>query len=184
MVRVGPGVEWPGHPHGDPRMSVTVYLGLGANLGDRAAAIVGAVARLEAAGLVHDLVLSPLYETDAVADQPQPPYLNAVARALTDLPAPALLAGCLAVEAALGRVRPAGVDKAPRVIDIDLLLYGEAVLDLVEDGVALRVPHPAMLQRPFVLIPLADVARPGLVHPGTGQPLVVAAPSPGVRRRP
>jgi len=165
-------------------MSVTVYLGLGANLGDRAAAIAAAVARLQAAGLVHDVVLSPLYETDAVADEPQPPYLNAVARARTEAPAPVLLAGCLAVEAALGRVRPPGAGKAPRIIDIDLLLYGEAVLDLVTGGVALRVPHPAMLQRLFVLIPLADVAPPGLIHPETGQPLDTAAPAPGVRRHP
>jgi len=165
-------------------MSVTVYLGLGANLGDRAATIASAVVRLQAAGLVHDVVMSPLYETDAVADGPQPPYLNAVARALTAVPAPALLAGCLAVESALGRVRPIGAGKAPRVIDIDLLLYGQAVLDVVEQGVAVRVPHPAMLQRPFVLIPLADVAAPGLVHPQTGQPLVAAAPAPGVRRHP
>jgi len=163
-------------------MSETVYLGLGANLGDRALAIASAVARLQQAGLVHDVVLSPLYETDAVADQPQPPYLNAVARAVTEAAAPTLLAGCLAVEAALGRVRPAGAEKAPRLIDIDLLLYGQAVLDLVQDGLGLRVPHPAMLQRPFVLIPLADVALPGLVHPLSGQSLVTAGPSAGVRR--
>jgi len=164
-------------------MSVTVYLGLGANLGDRAAAIAAAVARLRAAGLLRDVALSPLYETDAVAAEPQPPYLNAVARGMTEASAPALLAGCLAVEAELGRVRPAGAVKAPRVIDVDLLLYGDAVIDVVEGGVAVRVPHPAMLQRPFVLIPLADVAAPGLAHPETGQPLGTAAPAPGVRRR-
>jgi len=163
-------------------MSETVYLGLGANLGDRAAAIADAVVRLQRAGLVHDVALSPLYETDAVADHPQPPYLNAVARAVTGSPAPTLLAGCLAVEAALGRVRPAGAEKAPRLIDIDLLLYGQAVLDLVQEGLSLHVPHPAMLQRPFVLIPLADVALPGLVHPRTGQALTAANPSAGVRR--
>lgn len=163
-------------------MSVTVYLGLGANLGDRAANIAAAVARLQAAALIHDVKLSPLYETEAVADEPQPPYLNAVARGLTEAAAPALLAGCLAVEMELGRVRPAGAVKAPRIIDIDLLLYGEAIIDLVEAGVAVRVPHPAMLQRPFVLIPLADVAAPGLAHPATKQALTVAAPSPEVRR--
>ena len=165
-------------------MSVTVYLGLGANLGDRAANIAAAVARLGATRLLRGAVLSPLYETDAVADQPQPPYLNAVVRGTTEAPAPTLLAGCLAIESELGRVRPAGTDKAPRIIDIDLLLYGQAVVDAVEAGVAVRVPHPAMLQRPFVLIPLADVAEPGLVHPRTGQPLTAAAPSTGVRRHP
>ena len=165
-------------------MSVTVYLGLGANLGDRAATIAAAGARLQQAGLLREVALSPLYETDAVADEPQPPYLNAVARGETDASAPALLAGCLAIEAQLGRVRPAGAPKAPRVIDLDLLLYGAAVIDGVEAGVAVRVPHPAMLQRPFVLIPLADVAAPGLTHPQTGQTLTVAAPAPGVRRWP
>lgn len=165
-------------------MSVTVYLGLGANLGNRPAAIAAAVARLQQQGLVRDLALSPLYETDAVADEPQPPYLNAVARGVTALSAPALLAGCLTVEAELGRVRPLGISKAPRVIDIDLLLYGDVIIDAVARGVAVRVPHPAMLERPFVLIPLADVATPGLVHPVTGQPLTTAAPSPGVRRLP
>lgn len=163
-------------------MSVTVYLGLGANLGERAVVIAAAVTRLRGVGLIRDVAVSPLYETDAVADDPQPPYLNAVARGVTDASAPTLLAGCLAVEAALGRVRPAGAGKAPRVIDIDLLLYGDATLDVVEGGVALCVPHPAMLQRPFVLIPLADVAQPGLRHPVTRQSLAAAAPSTGVRR--
>lgn len=163
-------------------MSVTVYLALGANLGDRAAAIAAAVARLQAEGLVRDVAVSPLYETDAVAAEPQPPYLNAVARGRTDVPPVRLMAGCLAVEAALGRVRPAGAGKAPRTIDIDLLLYGDTVADVTEDDARVCVPHPAMLERPFVLIPLADVALPGLLHPVTGQPLGTAVPSPGVRR--
>src|SRR3569623_1266891 len=94
-------------------MSVTGHLGLGANLGDRAAAIAAAVARLQGAGLIRDVVVSPLYQTDAVAAEPQPPYLNAVARAVTEVPAPALMAGCLAVEAALGRAPPARGSAAP-----------------------------------------------------------------------
>lgn len=155
-----------------------VYLGLGSNLGDRAAQLASAARRLTADGVLRDLALSPLYETDAVADEPQPPYLNAVARGVTGLDAPELLARCLRLEGELGRVRPAGAAKASRSIDIDLLLFGDAI---IQEGPALVVPHPALLERPFVRVPLADVALPGLVHPVTGEALDVAAPSPSVR---
>jgi 2-amino-4-hydroxy-6-hydroxymethyldihydropteridine diphosphokinase len=156
----------------------TAYLALGANLGDRAATIDAALARLEAAG-VHVAARSPLYETDAVAADAQPPYLNAAARVETSLPADALLATCLAVEAALGRVRPSGRRHAARLIDVDILLYGDAVIDRPP---ALVVPHPHMLERAFVRIPLADVALPGLVHPITGDALDSAAPDAAVTR--
>jgi 2-amino-4-hydroxy-6-hydroxymethyldihydropteridine diphosphokinase len=156
----------------------TAYLALGANLGDRAAAIDAALARLDAAG-VRVVARSPLYETDPVTPDPQPLYLNAAARVETSHPAQALLATCLAVEAALGRVRPAGRHAAARVIDVDLLLYGDAVID---QPPALFVPHPRLLERPFVRIPLADVALPGLTHPVTGDALDSAAPDPSVRR--
>lgn len=156
----------------------TAYLALGANLGDRAAAIDAALARLDGAG-VRVVARSPLYETDAVAPDPQPRYLNAAARVETSQPADALLATCLAVEAALGRVRPPGRHAAPRVIDVDLLLHGDAIIDRPP---TLLVPHPRMLERPFVRIPLADVALPGLVHPITGEALDSAAPDPSVRR--
>jgi 23S rRNA (cytidine1920-2'-O)/16S rRNA (cytidine1409-2'-O)-methyltransferase len=156
-----------------------VYLGLGSNLGDRAAQLASAARRLAADGALRDVTLSPLYETDAVAEEPQPPYLNAVVRGVTDLDAAALLARCLRLEGELGRVRPVGVAKAARSIDIDLLLFGDAI---IQNGPALVVPHPALLGRSFVRVPLADVARPGLVHPVTGEALDVAAPSPSVRR--
>jgi len=155
----------------------TAYLALGANLGDRAAAIDAALARLGDAG-VRVVARSPLYETDAVAPDPQPLYLNAVARVETSQPAEAVLATCLAVEAELGRVRPPGRQAAPRVIDVDLLLYGDAVIDRPP---TLIVPHPRMLERAFVRIPLADVAVAGLVHPLTGVALDSAAPDPSVR---
>ena len=158
----------------------TAYLGLGANLGDRRAAIARALEALDAAG-VRIAVRSPLYEADAVAPDPQPPYLNAAARVETVLTARALLAACLEVERALGRVRPPGRPAAARTIDVDLLLHGDAVIDQPPD---LVVPHPRLLQRAFVRIPLADVALPGLVHPVTREPLDHAAPSPSVRRLP
>jgi 2-amino-4-hydroxy-6-hydroxymethyldihydropteridine diphosphokinase len=155
----------------------TVYLAFGSNLGDRAGTIARAIDRL-AAGGVAPLQRSPLYETDAVTPDPQPPYLNAVVRAETALSAQALLALCLEVEHALGRRRPSDRAQAPREIDIDLLLYGVAV---IADPPSLLVPHPRLLERPFVRIPLADVAPPGLRHPLTGTPLGHAASDPAVR---
>src|SRR5947208_16645536 len=103
------------------------YLAFGANLGDRAASIAAALARLPAAG-VTVRACSALYETDAVAPDPQPAYMNAAARVENHLTAPALLAACLAIEAALGRVRSPGRQQEPRVIDHDLLLDGQPVL--------------------------------------------------------
>jgi 2-amino-4-hydroxy-6-hydroxymethyldihydropteridine diphosphokinase len=156
----------------------TVYLALGANLGDRQAAIAAAASRLAAAGVTVE-ALSPLYETDAVTPDPQPLYLNAAARVRTVLPPRELLAVCLEVERALGRVRPPDRPLAARTLDIDLLLYGETIVD---ESPTIVVPHPRLLERPFVRIPLADVAERGLVHPITREPLDRAAPSPAVRR--
>ncbi len=158
--------------------AVTAYLGLGANLGDRAATIADALARLETAG-VRVVARSPLYETDPVTADPQPLYLNGAARVETTLPADELLALCLAVERALGRERaPGALAPAPRPIDLDLLLYGDAILERP----TLVVPHPRLLERAFVRIPLADVAMPGLRHPVTGDALERAPAHPGVRR--
>jgi 2-amino-4-hydroxy-6-hydroxymethyldihydropteridine diphosphokinase len=153
------------------------YLGLGANLGDRRVAIDRAFDALQASG-VRVTARSPFYETDPVAPDPQPLYLNAAARVDTALSPRALLAACLDVERALGRVRAPGQPAAARVIDVDVLLYGDAVIDEAPD---LVVPHPRLLERAFVRIPLADVAVPGLVHPITREALDRAAPSPAVR---
>jgi 2-amino-4-hydroxy-6-hydroxymethyldihydropteridine diphosphokinase len=156
----------------------TAYLGLGSNLDDRAALIDAALVLLEAAG-AHVAARSPLYETDAVTPDPQPLFLNAAARVETALAPEALLAACLATERALGRVRPAGRTQAPRTIDVDLLLYGEAA---IARPPALLVPHPRLLERPFVRVPLADVAAPGLRHPVTGEALDRAEADAAVRR--
>ena len=162
----------------DEPHSATVYLALGANLGDRRRQIDDAIAHLDGAG-VAIAARSATYETDAVSDEPQPPYLNAIVRATTALLPEALLALCLDIERQLGRVRPPGRDKASRTLDIDVLLYGARVIDTP----ALTVPHPAMLERAFVRIPLADVAAPGLRHPVSGDALDRAAPSASVRLR-
>ena len=124
---------------------------------------------------------SPLYETDAVAPDPQPHYLNAAARVETALTARALLAACLDVERAFGRVRAPRPPAAARTIDVDLLLDGDAVIDQPPD---LVVPHPRLLERAFVRIPLADVALPGLVHPVTRRALDHTLPALSVRLLP
>jgi 2-amino-4-hydroxy-6-hydroxymethyldihydropteridine diphosphokinase len=157
---------------------VIAYLAFGSNLGNRSALISQALVGLSDAGVAIE-ACSPLYETDAVAPDPQPTYLNAAARVATPLAARALLGVCLAVEIQLGRSRPPARAPAPREIDVDLLLYGDAIIDEPPD---LIVPHPRLLERPFARIPLADVARPGLRHPLTGDRLDVARPDVSVRR--
>ncbi|MEX0786192.1 MAG: 2-amino-4-hydroxy-6-hydroxymethyldihydropteridine diphosphokinase [Dehalococcoidia bacterium] len=137
-----------------------VYLGLGANLGDRQRNLAMALRRLEP--LVRIEAVSSLYETDPVGPQDQPPFLNAVCRAITGLPPRGLLRHIEEVERDIGRRR--GERWGPRPIDIDLLLYGDLVLD--EGG--LRVPHPELQERAFVLAPLAELA-PELAHPALGR---------------
>jgi 2-amino-4-hydroxy-6-hydroxymethyldihydropteridine diphosphokinase len=158
----------------------TAYLGLGANLGNRGRTMERALDELAALG-VHIVARSPFYETDPVTPDVQPLYLNAVVRVETSLSARALLYLCLDVERALGRVRLPGRPAAARPIDLDILLYGDAIVDEPPD---LVVPHPRLLERAFVRIPLADVARPGLIHPVTGAALDRASPARSVRRAP
>jgi 2-amino-4-hydroxy-6-hydroxymethyldihydropteridine diphosphokinase len=142
---------------------MVAYLGLGSNLGDRQAEIVGAVVALNKLGCVE--AVSGLYETLPEGGVAQPKYVNAVVRMQTSLSPQALLAACLDIERSQGRVRPAGGEKVARTIDIDLLLYDSQAID--EPG--LQVPHPRLLVRAFVRIPLADAALPGLRHPLTGE---------------
>lgn len=137
------------------------FIGLGGNLGDRAAMIAAAVERLDDADGVRVVRVAPVIETDPVGPPGQGKYLNTVACVETGLSARELLDACLAVEDALGRER--GERWGPRVIDLDLLLFGDAVID--EPG--LTVPHPEMHRRRFVLDPLHAVA-PEARHPLLG----------------
>ncbi len=142
--------------------TLTAYLGLGANLGERRSQLQGARAALGASDGVRVTAASPLYETEPVGGPAgQPSYLNAVLQVETTLDCRDLLSLCLAVEARFGRRReePWG----PRTLDIDLLLCGAEVID--EPG--LVVPHPRLHQRRFVLAPLAVLA-PQLRHPVLG----------------
>jgi 2-amino-4-hydroxy-6-hydroxymethyldihydropteridine diphosphokinase len=138
------------------------YVGLGANLGEREATIRRALALLNGERGVEVVAVSTLRETDPVGFVDQPRFVNGVAAIETELRPRDVLDRLLAVERALGRTRE-GPRWGPRKIDLDLLLYGDEVVD--EPG--LRVPHPRLAERRFALEPLAEL-DPGLVVPGAG----------------
>jgi 2-amino-4-hydroxy-6-hydroxymethyldihydropteridine diphosphokinase len=157
---------------------VPVLFALGTNLGDRAANLRRAVAWLRRETSVD--AVSAVYETAPMYDTDQPAFLNMCVAARTGLAPEALLARLKAAEAEIGRVpsRPNG----PRLIDLDLLLYGDRVVDRPD----LAVPHPRMAERGFVLAPAADVAA-GWMHPVEGRSvaelLQALGPLVGVVRR-
>jgi 2-amino-4-hydroxy-6-hydroxymethyldihydropteridine diphosphokinase len=138
----------------------TAYIGLGSNLGETSATLHSALAALGRLPRTELVTRSRLYRS-APVDAAGPDYLNAVAALCTRLDAFELLAQLQSIEHAHGRQRP--FRNAPRSLDLDLLLYADQVIDTP----ALRVPHPRMHERAFVLRPLADIA-PQLVIPGRG----------------
>lgn len=142
-----------------PANLTSVYIALGANLGDRRANLAAAVARLAPGVLVERV--SSLYETEPAYVLDQPRFLNAALCGQSALEPYALLALLKRIERELGRT--GGVRFGPRVVDLDLLVYGDVRLDSAE----LTLPHPRMAERPFVLVPLAEIA-PALVPPGWG----------------
>ena len=155
----------------------TAYLSLGSNLGDRAANLDAAIAKLGEIGSVAER--SSNYETEPVEVTDQPWFLNCVVEFETELEPIQLITAVLKIERSMGRTRTR--DKGPRSIDIDILLYGDRVLDIA----GLTIPHPAMHVRRFVLEPLAEIA-PEVRHPVFKQPvreLLAAQPAqPQVRR--
>ncbi len=131
---------------------VRAYLGLGGNIGERAACIAEAIEHLDATPGVAVTARSQLIETAPWGDTDQAAFLNAAVAIDTTLAPRDLLEAILAIELAMGRVRSR--KWGPRIIDIDILLYGEETID--EDG--LTVPHPHLTERDFVLRPLAEIA--------------------------
>ena len=137
-----------------------VAIALGSNVGDRHATLRGAVAALQS--VITDLRVSSFLETPYIGDEVQPAVLNGAAVGRTALAPHPLLENLLRIEQSFGRTRPYG--GAPRTLDLDLILYGDAVID--EPG--LIVPHPRFRERRFVLEPLAAIAA-GWRDPVTGR---------------
>lgn len=129
-----------------------MFLGLGTNTGDRGGNLRLAAARLSQT--LSDLRLSPVYETNPLEYEEQPPFLNACAAGLTDRAPRELLVVLQEIEAEAGRNRADEIRKGPRPLDIDILLYGTRVLER-ED---LILPHPRLTERAFALRPLLDLA--------------------------
>jgi 2-amino-4-hydroxy-6-hydroxymethyldihydropteridine diphosphokinase len=143
----------------------TVYLALGSNLGNREGYLRRAIAALPPSGVQVQRV-SSIYETEPVDFLNQPWFLNCVLEAETTLEPPALLEALRSIESQLGSQKKFA--KGPRKIDLDILLYGYETIATPE----LQVPHPRMLERRFVLTPLAELA-PELKHPAWEAPAAV-----------
>ena len=136
---------------------ITIYIALGTNIGEREDNLLQALRLLPESG-VHIRRVSSIYETEPVDYLDQEWFLNAVLEGETELDALDLLSALRVIEARMGSKK--AFAKGPRKIDLDILLYGNETIDTPE----LQVPHPRMLERKFVLIPLAEIA-PGLRHP-------------------
>lgn len=137
-------------------MHKIVYLSLGSNVGERAANLVSAIEGLGAFGRVERV--SSFYETEPVEYAAQPWFLNCAVKLETEKMPKQLLAGILGIEQKMGRRRTQ--KKGPRTIDIDIVLFGNSIIDTK----GLTIPHPAMQERRFVLEPLTEIA-PELHHP-------------------
>ncbi len=143
---------------------VIAFVGLGGNLGDAVATLRSAVQALSGLPQTRLLQASNLYRTPAWGLQQQPDFINGVAMLETQLDPRALLEALLGVERDFGRDRQAGSRWGPRTLDLDLLLYGDAVIG--EPG--LQVPHPHLHERAFALVPLLEIA-PDILIPGQGR---------------
>ncbi|MFC1539706.1 2-amino-4-hydroxy-6-hydroxymethyldihydropteridine diphosphokinase [Candidatus Latescibacterota bacterium] len=138
------------------------YLGLGSNVGDRFGNLFDAVERLNSNSGITVTNVSHVYETDPVGVVDQPDYLNAAAQVETVWEPELLLKICLDIEHEMGRIR--AERWGPRIIDIDILFYGDSIIGIP----GLTVPHPLLETRAFVLFPLSDIV-PELVHPSCGR---------------
>ncbi|TCZ87384.1 2-amino-4-hydroxy-6-hydroxymethyldihydropteridine diphosphokinase [Lysobacter sp. N42] len=143
---------------------VRAYVGLGGNVGDARARVTGAFDALGHLSRTRLVARSSLYRTPAWGPVAQDDYVNAVAAVDTQLPPLELLEALLRLEREAGRDRETALRWGPRTLDLDLLLYGEDSIDLP----GLRVPHPRLHERAFVIVPLAEIA-PALRIPGHGE---------------
>ncbi len=144
---------------------VPVVVGLGSNIGEPLRNIAEAVAHLRSC--FTDVRLSPLYSSSPMYVRDQPDFVNGVASFETTLSPRELLGALKRIEQEMGRVD--GARFGPRCIDLDLLIYGSLVYEFdFSDGRTLRIPHPRMTERKFVMAPLADLA-PDLLIPGLGK---------------
>jgi 2-amino-4-hydroxy-6-hydroxymethyldihydropteridine diphosphokinase len=164
-----------GRPEGGEPPAERAYVALGSNLGDRESYLNAAIRKIREIPGVRITKVSSFYETQPVGGPPQGTYLNGVIELECSLAAGELLAQLQRIEKELGRTR---VGKSfPRTIDLDILLYGERIID--DEG--LNVPHPRMHERAFVLDPLNEIA-PQAVHPRCGS--TVAELQRSIRRTP
>ena len=131
----------------------TAYIGIGSNVGERSSFCRRAVSALDDTPEIRVTAASGLYETEPVGGPPQRSFINLVARIETSLGPRTLLGGCKEIERMLGR-EPSDIRWGPRVVDLDVLTFGDEKIN-DED---LEVPHPRMLQRKFVLVPLLEIA--------------------------
>ncbi len=143
----------------------TIHLSLGSNLGDRAQNIARAIAALGARG-VRITHKSSLYETEPVDVRGEGWFLNCVVEAETNMTPQQLMQMILIIERSLGRLRPRVSEgpKEPRTVDLDILLFGSSVVDTPE----LKIPHPRIADRRFVLVPFSEIAS-GAQHPVLGK---------------
>jgi 2-amino-4-hydroxy-6-hydroxymethyldihydropteridine diphosphokinase len=158
-------------------MAVEAYLALGSNLGDRLATLQRAADLLQAREGIEVVRSSRVYETEPVGP-PQPRYLNAVLEIRTELEPRDLLSACLAVEAALGRIR--AERWGARTVDVDVLTYDERAVD--EPG--LVIPHPRMHERGFVLVPLGELDADPMLPGGRSLAALRLAPESVMGVRP
>lgn len=144
-------------------MSTTAYLSLGSNVGDRLETLTAAIFVLHESDGIAVGDVSGIYETGPWGGVEQEPYLNCCVRIVTSLAPLALLDELQTTEAAFGRDREHGPRWGPRPLDIDVLLYGDEVIDTPR----LTVPHPRLQERAFVLIPLLEIMPGGTLPDGT-----------------